>query len=60
MSFFEILDLHLDEFLLFQRDAFIYDMEKSEQGKEYLSNAKRLETESTDYDAFEKVMNGGG
>lgn len=56
----QIENLRIDEFLLYQRDAFIYKMEQTEAGQEYLKNARRLEITDTDYEALEKAMNGGG
>lgn len=54
------MNLRIDEFLLYQRDAFIFKMEQTEAGQEYLENAKRLEVEETDYEALERAMKGSG
>lgn len=56
----QLWDLCIDEFLLYQRDAFIYNLEKTEAGQEYLENAKRLEIVDTDYEAVERAIKGGG
>lgn len=42
LNFHEIKSLYYDEFLLYVRDAFIYKLEQSESGREYLRNAYRI------------------
>lgn len=58
-DFETIRQLRVDEYLVYLRDAFIFKMEQSESGQEYLKNAKRLETENTDYEGLLKAMSGG-
>ncbi len=45
---------------MYLRDAFIFKMEQTEAGQEYLENAKRLEIVDTDYEAVERAIKGGG
>lgn len=42
LDFQKIKQLYYDEFLLYVRDAFIYKLEQSEGGREYLRNAYRI------------------
>lgn len=43
LSFVEIEELDYIDYLLYQRDAFIYKMQQTESGREYLENAWRLQ-----------------
>ena len=42
------MDLDYDEYLLLLRDAFIFNMEKTEKGREYLENASIVENTKID------------
>ncbi len=42
LSFSEIQELDYIDYLQFRRDAFIYQKEQTEKGREYLDNAWRL------------------
>lgn len=43
LSFLEIGKLDFIQFLLWRRDAFIYQCNQTEAGQEYLANAWRME-----------------
>lgn len=45
---FEVGNLNILDYKYFLREAFIYNSSKTESGREYLENAKRLE--ATDID----------
>lgn len=44
LNFLQIQDLYCDEFRLILRDAFIYKMQQSKEGREFLEECKRFET----------------
>lgn len=48
LSFFEIQELNYIDYLQYRRDAFIYQKEQSEKGREYLDNAWRITQTSPD------------
>lgn len=48
LNFLEVQDLYIDEFVYLLRDAFIYKMNQTEAGKEYLRECKRFETTTPD------------
>ena len=56
LSFFEIEELYIDDFLSFRRDAFIYNMERNEGGREYLENAWILEQTKPDRKALRETI----
>lgn len=56
ISLFEVLELNLLQFKFFLREAFIYNCSQTENGIEYLINAKRLETTEPDRDKLRKRM----
>ena len=43
ISVLEVEQLDYLDYLVYRRDAFIYETGKTEQGREYLANAYRLE-----------------
>lgn len=43
LNFLEVGQLDLIQYLLWRRDAFIYQCSQTESGKEYLNNAWRME-----------------
>ena len=45
---FEVGNLNILDYRYFLREAFIYNSSKTESGREYLKNAKRLETTDID------------
>ena len=42
LSFDKVHELFYDEYLFYLRDAFIYKLEQSREGREYLRNAYRI------------------
>ena len=48
LNFVQIEDLPIDVYLLLLRDAFIYRQERTEKGREYLTNCWRLEQTKPD------------
>lgn len=48
ISMFEVGKLTILDYKYFLREAFIYNSSKTESGREYLKNAKRLETTDID------------
>lgn len=45
---FEVGNLNILDYRYFLREAFIYNSSKTESGREYLKNAKRLEITDID------------
>ena len=50
ISFFEVEELDIIQFLFYLREAFIYNCSMTSDGIEYLINAKRLETTEPERD----------
>ena len=48
ISLLQVGELNLVEYLYFLREAFIYNCSQTEDGREYLRNANRLEQTSPD------------
>lgn len=48
LSFLEIADLNYLQYLIWRRDAFIYTLNQTEEGREYLDNAYRMEQTQPD------------
>ena len=48
MPLLEVDELGLVEYLFFLREAFIYNCSQTDEGREYLRNAKRLEETTPD------------
>jgi hypothetical protein len=48
LSFFEIEELPIDVYLGLQRDAFIYNLNQTERGREYLENCWIMEQTKPD------------
>jgi uncharacterized membrane protein len=48
ISILKVDNLDLFEYLFFLREAFIYNCSQTEEGREYLRNASRLEQTSPD------------
>lgn len=43
LNILEVDELDIIDYLIYRRDAFIYNMSQTEKGQEYLDNAYRLE-----------------
>lgn len=48
LNMLEVQDLDYFDYLQYRRDAFIYNLNQTEKGKEYLDNAYRLEQTEPD------------
>lgn len=48
LNIIEVLNLDLVDYLQYRKDAFIYELNKTEKGQEYLDNAYRLEQTKPD------------
>ena len=48
LNMIEVENLDYLEYLAYRRDAFIYKLSQTEKGREYLSNAYRLEQTAPD------------
>ena len=48
ITMLEVEELDFVEYLFFLREAFIYNCSQTDEGKEYLRNAKRLEETNPD------------
>lgn len=58
ISMLEVEELNFIEYLFFKREAVIYNCSQTEEGREYLENAKRLEETSPDREKLrEKFLN---
>ena len=56
---FDVDELDVVEFKFYLREAFIYNSSLTEEGIEYLRNAKRLETTDPERNKLRKKMNKG-
>lgn len=52
-------ELDVVEYKYWLREAFIYNCSMTEEGIEYLNNAKRLETTDPDREKLRQKKNGG-
>lgn len=43
ISILEVQEMEIDVYLYFMREAFIYERQKTEEGREYLENCWRIE-----------------
>lgn len=59
LNFNQIKDLDIDDFLIYQRDAFIQRMSETEKGREYLDNCYRIEQTKPNYEALKEFKKGG-
>ncbi len=57
LNFEEIRQLDLEEFLVYQRDAFIAKLRESEKGRQYLSDCYRMEQTKPDMKAIKRYIN---
>lgn len=54
LSFHEVRQLELIQYLTWRRDAFIWKMSQTEEGQKYLDNAWRMEQTQPDRAALRK------
>lgn len=60
LSFLEIEELNYLDYLIYRRDAFIYRLNQTEKGQEYLKNAYRLEQTKPDKEKLREKFGKGG
>lgn len=56
ISLFDVEELDWLDFLALRRDAFIYSMNQTEKGREYLDNAWMMEQTEPDRKALRKAF----
>ena len=56
LSLLEVWDLELIQYLTWRRDAWIYMLSRTEEGREYLDNAWRMEQTKADRKALRKKL----
>ena len=54
LSFYQVGEMDYRQYLIWRRDAFIYSLEKTDAGREYLDNAWRMEQTKPDRVALRK------
>lgn len=59
LNFNEIRELQIDDFLQYQRDAFIVNKMQTSEGQQYLKQYVSLHNKKTDKTALEKLLGGG-
>jgi len=52
----EVDELSLDDYMLYLRDAFIYNYQQSEQGREYLEKCWTLEQTDMDTSTLKEMF----
>lgn len=60
LDFFQIMQLDYIQYLIWRRDAFIYQCNQTETGREYLDNAWRLTQTTPDRSALRKKLGKDG
>lgn len=59
LSLIEIYDLDVDIYMFLRREAYIYNLRESEQGREYLKNCYRIQQTKPDREKVrEKISHG--
>ena len=56
LNFHEVGALEYVQFLTYRRDAYIYSLEQTEDGREYLENAWRMEQSKPDRKALREQL----
>lgn len=56
LNFFEVAELDYVQYLVWLRDAYISRLEKTEEGRQYLDNAWRMEQTEPDRAALRKKL----
>lgn len=59
LNFQQVGQLNYIEYLAYRRDAFIYTLNRSEKGQEYLDNAWRMEQTEPDRAALRRKLGKG-
>ena len=60
MSFFEIEELRIDIFMQLRKDAYVYKLSQTSEGRQYLKDCYRLTQTEPDREALRKKFGGGG
>ena len=58
LNFFQVRQLDYVKYLTWLRDAYIYNLNQTEAGREYLDNAWRMEQTAPDRSALRKKIKG--
>ena len=58
LDFFQVRQLEYVKYLTWLRDAYIYNLSQTEDGREYLENAWRMEQTVPDRSALRKKIKG--
>jgi predicted RNA polymerase sigma factor len=56
LNFLQIADLDYIQYLVWLRDAYIHKLSQTEEGREYLDNAWRMEQTKPDREALRKKL----
>lgn len=56
LNFHQVGELDFVQYLSYRRDAYIYYLEQTEDGREYLDNAWRMEQVKPDREAIREQM----
>ncbi len=56
ISVLEVKNLRLDEWLMYRRDAFIYNCEQSEKGRKYLKDSYIMQQKKPDIERLREVF----
>lgn len=60
LDFNKLIELDCVTYRILVRDAFVYSLEKTEAGREYLENAWLMQQTKPDKNKLKKVFNKGG
>ncbi len=60
ISFFDIEELQIDEYLFYLRDAAIYNYSQTKDGQKYLDNCWRIEQTAPEKDKLKEKYGKGG
>lgn len=60
ISILQVEELDYFDYLEYRRDAFIYSLNQTESGREYLDNAYRLEQTAPDKNSLREQFRKGG
>ena len=60
LNYYQVLDLPVDVFMLMVKDSMVEDLMKTEEGRKYLDDCKRLNQTEIDVSAFRKMKAGNG
>ena len=59
LSILEIQEMDIDDYLFYLREAYIYRMNQTKEGREYLANCWRMTQTKPDRKKLRKQMKGG-